>query len=332
MQSQLIYTNKTELYKELEDLSEGEFFAVADVKIKNHLPKWIQFSPQVFWINLPEEEKTLETYGLASDFFLRAGIHRSSTMYAFGGGATTDLAGFVAATILRGISWVAVPTTLLAMIDGSLGGKVAVNTPAGKNLLGAFHAPSKIYLCTDFLKTLDEDNWLSGKGEMLKYGFLSSEIHSLIKKKVPIEKIAEACAKYKMDLVERDFRESGERIHLNLGHTLGHAFEFALKIPHGLAVVMGMKYLFEALNKEEALKSLNEMAALLSIPVSELSLSHYPGFEKNKIFDYIQLDKKKSRDKIKLVLTEGPGKVSVNEMPLGEFKSKINAHVDFADK
>lgn len=331
MHSQLIYTNKTELYKELDPLSEGEFYAVADFKIKNHLPKWIQFSPQVFWLNLPEEEKTLETYGLAADFFLRGGIHRSSTLYAFGGGATTDLAGFVAATVLRGIKWVAVPTTLLAMIDGSLGGKVAVNTPAGKNLLGAFYSPEKIFLCTDFLTTLDEENWNSGKGEIMKYGFLSPEIYTLIIKKEPIEKIANACAKFKMNLVERDFREEGERIQLNLGHTLGHAFEYALKIPHGLAVIMGMKYLFESLNKEEALKALNEMIAALSLPQERIKISHYPGFDKNRIFEYLQQDKKKSRDKIRLVLSDGPGKTSVSEMSITEFKSRINSHVDFAD-
>ncbi len=332
MHSRLIYTNKNDLYKELDSHREGEFFAIADSKIRNHLPQWIQFSPNVFWLKDPEEEKTLETYGLATDFFLRAGIHRSSTLYAFGGGATTDLSGFGAATILRGIRWVAVPTTLLAMIDGSLGGKVAVNTPAGKNLLGSFHSPESIFLCTEFLTTLDEENWNSGKGEMLKYGFLSPEIHSLIMKKEAIEKIAVACANFKMDLVKKDFREEGERIHLNLGHTLGHAFEYALKIPHGLAVVMGMKYLFEALNKDESLKILNDMIDALSLPHSQLQVSQYKDFDKNKIFESLQQDKKKSRDKIRLVLADAPGKVTVSEMPMNEFKSRMNAHVDFASK
>lgn len=331
MDSLLIYTNKTDLYKELDSHQDGEFFAVADSKIKNHLPQWIQFSPQVFWLNVPEEEKTLETYGRAADFFLRAGVQRSSTLYAFGGGATTDLAGFVAATLLRGIKWVAVPTTLLAMIDGSLGGKVAVNTPAGKNLLGAFHSPLTIFLCPEFLTTLDEENWNSGKGEMLKYGFLSPEIYSLIVKKESVDKIAVACASFKMELVKRDFREDGERIHLNLGHTLGHAFEFALKIPHGIAVVMGMKYLFEILGKTEALKILNEMITALSLPHSSFEVRSYPGFEKNKFFDFIQQDKKKNRDKIKLVLTDRPGTITVSEMPMNEFKSRIKTHVDFED-
>lgn len=331
MDSRLIYTNKTELYKELDSQQDGEFFAVADSKIKNHLPQWIQFSPHVFWLNLPEEEKTLETYGRAADFFLRGGVQRSSTLFAFGGGATTDLAGFVAATLLRGIKWVAVPTTLLAMIDGSLGGKAAINTPAGKNLLGAFHSPRSIYLCPEFLTTLDEENWNSGKGEMLKYGFLSQEIYSLIMKNESIENIALACASFKMDLVKRDFREEGERIHLNLGHTLGHAFEFALKIPHGVAVVMGMKYLFEILGKTEALKDLNEMITALSLPHSSFKAKSYPGFDRNKVLDFLQQDKKKNRDKIRLVLTDGPGTISVSEMSLNEFKSRIKAHVDFED-
>ena len=331
MLSRLIYTNKTELFKELDPLSEGEFYAVADLKIKNHLPKWIQFSPQVFWVNIPEEEKTLETYGLAADFFLRGGIHRASTLYAFGGGATTDLAGFIAATVLRGIKWVAIPTTLLAMVDGSLGGKVAVNTPAGKNLLGAFHSPEKIYLCADFLTTLDVLNLNSGKGEILKYGFLSPEIHAHIMKKESIEKIAVACANFKMGMVGRDFREEGERINLNLGHTLGHAFEYALKIPHGIAVVMGMKYLFEAMGKNEALLELKGMMTALSFPQQKIEISHYPDFDKHKFYEYLQQDKKKQRDKIRLVLADSPGRISISEMTMNELKSKIITHAEFKD-
>src|SRR5690606_25799735 len=139
MKSNLIYLKKLELFKELDNFKEGQFFAVADQKIKNHLPQWIQFSPHVFWLKDPEGQKNLEVYGEALEFFLKQGISRTSALYAFGGGASTDFAGFVAATILRGINWVSIPTSLLAMIDGSIGGKVALNMPQGKNLVGAFH-------------------------------------------------------------------------------------------------------------------------------------------------------------------------------------------------
>ena len=253
MKSNLIYLKKLELFKELDNFKDGQFFAIADQKIKNHLPQWVSFSPHIFWVKTPEEEKNLEMYGHALEFFLKQGISRNSTLYAFGGGATTDFAGFVASTILRGIKWVAVPTTLLAMVDGSIGGKVALNMPQGKNLVGAFHAPEKVLICGDFLTTLAEKEWMSGKGEVLKYGFLSAEINKMILDKVAIEEIAVACAKFKNEVVEKDFKEEGERIHLNLGHTLGHAFEFNLKIPHGQAVAMGLKYLFKVMKMDDAL-------------------------------------------------------------------------------
>jgi 3-dehydroquinate synthetase len=105
MNSNITYLKKLELFKVLDNYKDGQFFAIADSKIKNHLPQWIQFSPHVFWLRNPEEEKNLAGFGAATDFFLKNGIQRSSKIYAFGGGATTDLAGFVAATILRGIRW-----------------------------------------------------------------------------------------------------------------------------------------------------------------------------------------------------------------------------------
>ncbi len=331
MPSELIYVNKPELFKVLDDLQDGEFYAIADYKIKNHLPQWIQFSTTVFWIKKPEEDKNIATYSDALEFFLKAGIHRSSVLYVFGGGATTDLGGFVAATILRGISWMAVPSTLLAMVDGSLGGKVAVNTPAGKNLAGAFHEPEKVYLCEDFLSTLDEENWLSGKGEIVKYGLLSEEIFKLITDKEEMGKIAAACATYKMEVVKRDFKEEGDRIFLNLGHTLGHAFESTLMIPHGLAVLMGLKYLFEMSDQKAALEAFRKMLNALALPGDKLLVKSYAGFDKKKIFEYIQKDKKRTGDQVKLIQVKSPGQPYVETISLNDLKLRMNKHVDFED-
>lgn len=332
MHSELIYLNQAELYKELEIIHPDRFFAVADQKIRSHLPEWLQKSSRVFWLKDPEAEKILPTHAAIVEFFLTAGIDRSSSIIAIGGGATTDIAGFVAATILRGIKWTAIPTTLLAMIDGSLGGKVAVNTSSGKNLVGAFHQPEKVYISGEFLQTLDEENWNSGKGEMLKYGFLSEEIYSLIMKKTPIEKIAHACADFKMGVVQRDFREQGERIHLNLGHTLGHAFEFSLGIPHGIAVAMGMKYLFEIMGNKDALKFWQEMVQALSLPEDELSLKNHSVFSREDFDRYLELDKKKSQNNLKLILSDGPGKISVKEISMKDFNSRMDAHAEFSRK
>ncbi len=318
-----------DLYKELDALQEGEFFAMADHKIKNHLPQWIQFSPKVFWLNDPEGEKNLTTYSRALDFYLENGIHRDSTLYVFGGGATSDLGGFVAATILRGVRWIVVPTTLLAMVDGSLGGKVAINTASGKNLAGAFHLPEKIYLCSDFLATLDEENIQSGKGEILKYSFLSKKIFELVSQKAPLENIIHACAQFKMEIVERDFKEKGDRIFLNLGHTLGHAFESTLKIPHGLAVAMGMKYLFRILKKDESFTLWNKLVSALDLPVDKLELKAYPHFDKKQFIDYLQKDKKRSGDKIRLVMADSPGQPTTQDISLAELKSLLKTYEDF---
>lgn len=328
MNSQLTYMKKPELLKELE-LHQSHFFAVIDEKVKSHLPEWVISSDNVFWITDPEGSKSLEAYERVVTFFLERGISRTSQIVAIGGGATTDLSGFVAATILRGIEWIAIPTTLLAMVDGSIGGKVGLNTSQGKNLLGAFHHPEKICLCFDFLTTLPELEWQSGKGEILKYGFLSTEIHQAIVKKESLEVISRLCPEYKKNVVNRDFKEQGERVLLNLGHTLGHAFELSLDIPHGLAVMMGLKYLFLVLDQKEQLKNWQEMISALELSSEKCLISSYPQFSVDNFINYIKQDKKKSQESIRLVLVKSIGLCHVHEMNLNEFISQIRDHAEF---
>jgi len=329
MNSQLTYLKKFELFKELDNFIEGEFFAVVDVKIKNHLPQWIQFSPNVFWLNDPESKKNLETYSDAIHFFLKQGIHRQSVIYAFGGGAVTDFAGFVAATILRGIDWVSIPTTLLGMIDGAIGGKVGINTPNGKNLIGSFHAPKKIYICSDFLGTLPDSEWFSGKGEILKYCFLSKKIFNLVMDKAPMEDIAVECARYKMSVVEKDFKDQGERIYLNLGHTLGHAFESTLRIPHGQAVAMGLKYIFILFKLEDQLFYWKQLVNQLEMSLDKFELDRFPDFEMKSFLSFLESDKKKIESKIKLVLVNNIGECYTEDIFLKDLKAKILSHEKF---
>lgn len=318
-----------ELFKELDTFKEGEFFAVIDQGVKNHVPMWMQFSTRIFWLSNPEEQKNLEDYQRALEFFLKQGIHRQSKLHAIGGGATTDFCGFVAATIMRGIPWVAIPTTLLAMIDASIGGKVGVNMPQGKNLVGAFHAPEKIYVCADFLSTLPEGEWLSGKGEMLKYGFLSKDIYQLIMNKASMEELTHACARFKTLLVESDYTEKGNRILLNLGHTLGHAFESTLKIPHGQAVVMGMKYLFKVMEQDAALSEWNKLTTKLDLAPELFDIKKFPKFEMPVFLKYLEQDKKKVQTALRLVLVRDIGSCYTQEVPLKEFKGKLQAFHEF---
>ncbi len=329
MKSHLTYLKKLELFKELDNFKDGQFFAIADQSVKNHLPQWISFSPHIFWLKNPEEEKNLEVYSRAVEFLLKQGISRSSTLYVIGGGATTDFGGFVASSILRGIKWCAIPTTLLAMIDGSIGGKTALNMPQGKNLIGAFHSPEKVYICGDFLTSLPDKEWMSGKGEVLKYGFLSEKINALILKKTSIDDIAHECAKFKNEVVERDFKEEGERIFLNLGHTLGHAFEYTLKIPHGHAVAMGLKYLFKIMNLTEASEQWEKMVKAMSLPAEKFEINYFDHFDLKAFSAYLEQDKKKLDSQLRLVLVKGIGSCYVQEVSLKDFKTKIQSYAEF---
>lgn len=329
LHTKITYLKKLQLFKALEDDERNRFFAIIDHKVKNHLPQWIQFSPHVFWLKHPEEEKNLEFYTRAIDFFISQGIQRDDVIHAFGGGATTDLAGFVASTILRGISWVAVPTTLLAMVDASIGGKVGVNLNVGKNLVGAFHAPISVHICSDFLVSLPEKEILSGRGELLKYGFLSKGIYELILKKASVDELIMESAKFKARVVEQDFKEKGERIFLNLGHTLGHAFESTLKIPHGLAVAMGMKYIFRLMGQTTALEEWEKMARALALPLEKLEILNYDQFNLSTFISYINQDKKKSKNSIQLVLVKSVGACYIEELALKEFLQRIQSSHEF---
>lgn len=328
MKSNLTFIKKPELFAALKSF-ETHFYAVIDEKLKGHLPEWMLSSNNVFWLTNPEAQKNLKTYGEISEFFLEKGIYRSATVIAIGGGATTDLSGYVASTILRGVDWIAVPTTLLAQVDGSIGGKVAINTSQGKNLLGAFHNPKMVYLCHDFLSTLPEVEMISGKGEILKYGFLSSKISELILNHAELETIVYECALFKSDVVEKDFKETGERILLNLGHTLGHAFESSLKIPHGVSVAMGIQYLILLFSQTEELKIWNKLAVSLAMPLDQLQLSHYPSFSVESLEKYLSQDKKKVEDQIKLVMIKSVGHCETRSIKLSEFLKSIEDHEAF---
>ncbi len=328
MKSNVTFIKKPELFAQLKK-QEDEFYGVIDGALRDHLPEWIKTSSCVYWLDQPEAQKNLKTYEEVSVFFLEKGISRSSTIIAIGGGATTDLAGFVAATILRGVCWMAIPTTLLAMVDGSIGGKVAVNTAQGKNLLGSFHAPSSVLICHDFLSTLPEAELHSGMGEILKYGFLSKEISDLILNKTPLDVIAFECAHFKSQVVEKDFKDLNERALLNLGHTLGHAFESTLKVSHGMAVAMGLRYLFELFSLQESLDNWNKMALSLNLPFDQLDLKFYKNFSLVQFTEFLKMDKKKTHQSIKLILVKEMGECFIHEIAFNDLLKKIEEHEAF---
>jgi 3-dehydroquinate synthase len=221
-------------------------------------------SKKIFFVIEPEESKNIDTFNTILENFLEAGITRSSTIVAIGGGATTDLAGFVASTILRGVKWISVPTTLLGMVDASIGGKVGINTKHGKNLIGNFHEPISTFFCFDFLNTLNSTELESGKGEILKYCFLDESIKKKCLEEGFSNDLIFNCAKLKMKIVKSDLKESGNRVVLNLGHTFGHAIEKLTNIPHGVAVAKGIEINLKSFSPN-LINDFNHLCSILKI-------------------------------------------------------------------
>jgi 3-dehydroquinate synthase len=209
----------------------------------------------VFTIPAGEAHKTRDTWAALSDELLTAGFGRDTTVLALGGGVVGDLAGFVAATFMRGVPYVQLPTSLLAMIDASVGGKTGVDTPAGKNLVGAFHQPAAVIADTSVLATLPAEHLRAGLAEAIKHGVIADAAYfdsvvgfaATAKPDVAGSAMLELVARsveIKADVVRRDERESGVRKTLNFGHTIGHAVERCsnYEVLHGNAVAIGMVY------------------------------------------------------------------------------------------
>ena len=197
------------------------------------------------WLALPpgESNKTLETWRSVLDALVAERLDRDAVLLAVGGGVTLDIAGFAAATYLRGIRWVAMPTTLLAMVDAAWGGKTGVDHAAAKNLIGAFHPPAEVELQPEFLRTLPERELCSGLAEVVKHGVVGDPSLLARAGRDDPETFVHDAAAVKRGIVERDPLDRGERRVLNLGHTLGHAIERAsgYELTHGEAIALGLR-------------------------------------------------------------------------------------------
>jgi shikimate kinase/3-dehydroquinate synthase len=221
-------------------------------------------------------------------------LDRSSTLVAVGGGTTTDLAGFVAATYMRGIDWIAVPTTLVGQVDASIGGKTGIDLAEGKNLVGAFHWPVAIRIDTAFLETLPEEERRNGLAEVVKTGLLAGERCWELETEAQVR----ACAAYKAAICLRDPYEQGERAHLNLGHTFGHALETASgnAIPHGRAVALGLLAALRLSGLEEEVRTVEDVLAPEPVAV-----------DRDAAWALLQRDKKAKEGRVRLVLLDAPG-------------------------
>lgn len=215
-------------------------------------------------LNDGEKEKNFKNYVKILNAAEERGLTRSDVIIALGGGVIGDIAGFAASTYMRGIDFIQIPTTLLSMVDSSVGGKTAIDMNGVKNIIGAFYQPKQVFININFLKTLDKRQFFSGIGEVLKYAFIENNCgykHSLFffeyltlccekfieKEPMTLMRVIEYCLRLKIAVVEQDEKEAGLRKILNLGHTFGHALE-ALgkyrKYTHGEAVIQGIFFIF----------------------------------------------------------------------------------------
>ncbi len=222
-------------------------------------------------------------------------LDRSSTLVAVGGGSTTDVAGFVAATYMRGIEWVAVPSTLVGQVDAAIGGKVGIDVPEGKNLVGAFHWPAETIVDTTLPDTLPEEERRNGLAEVVKTGLLAGEPLW----ELATEEQVRRCAAFKAAVCLRDPYDRGERAQLNLGHTFAHALETAsgYSIPHGHAVALGLLGALRLSGLEDMAESVENVLAPSPVSV-----------DSDAAWAAMQRDKKALDGRIRLVLIEAPGK------------------------
>lgn len=270
-----------------------------------------------------ERSKTLRRAERLYDELLALGADRTSVVVAFGGGVIGDLAGFVAATYMRGLAFIQVPTTLLAQVDASVGGKVAVDHPKAKNLIGAFHQPRLVVADTEVLRTLSGRDYRAGLAEVVKHGaiadaalfaWIGSSQEALLRRdsEAIIHAVRRSC-EIKAEVVARDERESGLRAILNFGHTVGHALESLTgytALRHGEAVAIGMAAaarLSERLGLCESgtAARLEGVLAGLRLPV------RIPGLRAGEIITAARSDKKAVEGTLRLVLLRGLGSVEV---------------------
>ena len=278
-----------------------------------------------------EEHKNLTVWAQMLDFLAVNQLTRTDVIVALGGGVVGDMAGFAASAYLRGIPFMQIPTTLLAMVDSSVGGKTAVNLPAGKNLAGAFNQPIAVLCDPDTLRTLAAEFFADGAAEIIKYGVLNDKtLFELLKDGCwhdQIVPVIETCVRSKAKLVEEDERDTGSRQLLNLGHTIGHAIEKCshFAVSHGHAVAVGMVYAARiavslGVCPEESAAWIKEALIANHLPVS-------CSYTAEELCSAALSDKKRAGSTITLVLPHMVGDCRLHKVSVDELLRLIDAGI-----
>lgn len=267
-----------------------------------------------------ETAKSLETYGELLNFLCDSHISRSDILVALGGGVTGDLTGFVAATYLRGISFVQIPTTLLAAVDSSVGGKTAINLNSGKNQAGCFYQPIAVFCDPDTLKTLPDSDYRCGCAEIVKYGVLAGgELFDTVSSggiKQSEEAVIASCVKIKSDIVNEDEFDRGTRMLLNLGHSIGHAVEkcSGYAVHHGDAVAVGMAMIARAA-ADKGFCSTDCRDKIIDT-LRKYGLPTETSFKAEELFEASKADKKISGGKMHLIVPEKIGSCRIESIDI----------------
>ncbi len=282
---------------------------------------------EVLEIKIPEGERYKSLGGAKKiyDRLVDFSLERVSPIISLGGGVIGDLSGFVAATFLRGVPWIQVPTTLLAQVDSSVGGKTAVNHPKGKNLIGAFYQPRLVFIDIATLKTLERREFLAGMAEVVKYGIITNEgLFRFLERSISqilaldeesLSAIVKRSLTIKAEIVERDEREAGLRSILNLGHTLGHAIEAIsgyTTYRHGEAIAIGMVGAAKisanlGICKKGVFEQIEQLLQRIGLPTD------LP-FQGKDLIPFMEVDKKVVSGKVRFILIEEIGKVRISPL------------------
>jgi len=298
-----------------------KYLVVISEKVHKLYGKILNFEKcATFVLKDGEKEKNFKNYKKVLNYALKLGLTRKDAIIAIGGGVVGDLAGFVAATYMRGIDLIQVPTTLLACVDSSVGGKVAIDTDFGKNMVGCFYQPKVVLINTNFLKTLDEKQYKTGLGEVVKYifieksckcseefnltNFITENTEKVLKRNLQtVEQLIEMCIKLKKSVVEQDEKEAGLRKILNFGHTYGHAVEKITKYKkytHGEAVVKGIIFAF---NLAERRGLIDENYKFFAEDIlRKFEFKKIPDFKEEQVLKAMKSDKKAFADKFVFIL------------------------------
>ena len=282
--------------------------------LTNHLK-----AKELHIITLPdgEEYKNFESVNYALDRLFDAKFDRNSTLIAFGGGVIGDMTGFIASIFLRGIKFIQIPTTLLAMVDSSVGGKTGINNKYGKNLIGSFYQPEAVYIDTHFLKTLEKREFAAGMAEIIKMAVMFDKkfFEDIKNESLTLEEMIKRAVELKAEVVNQDEKEKGIRSVLNYGHTFGHVIENLTNYKtylHGEAVAIGMVMANE-LSRELGFLSEKEAQEIKNLLEKYDLPTTFKIKDKEEFYNHFFLDKKTMDNKIKFIIPKKIGEYKIVE-------------------